>query len=128
MLETGMCDYRTPCGWCSKWDKKCDKKIGTTTSTKINTNQFNENDIAITKADIFTKYCRDCSDGTSDYTSLSSHPIRCSITGECHTINDICDIRRNELVIKYQESLQGEAATGALMSALESASPLTNKV
>lgn len=22
------CTYETPCGWCCKWDKKCDKKIG----------------------------------------------------------------------------------------------------
>ena len=22
------CAYETPCGWCAKWDKKCDKKIG----------------------------------------------------------------------------------------------------
>ena len=22
------CLYETPCGWCTKWDKKCDKKIG----------------------------------------------------------------------------------------------------
>lgn len=21
------CTYETPCGWCTKWDKKCDKKI-----------------------------------------------------------------------------------------------------
>lgn len=21
------CYYKTPCGWCIKWDKKCDKKI-----------------------------------------------------------------------------------------------------
>lgn len=21
------CDYRTPCGFCTKWDKECDKKI-----------------------------------------------------------------------------------------------------
>ena len=21
------CIYETPCGWCTKWDKKCDKKI-----------------------------------------------------------------------------------------------------
>lgn len=27
MLETMNCVYETPCGWCSKWDKKCDKKI-----------------------------------------------------------------------------------------------------
>lgn len=23
-----ICTYSTPCGWCTKWDKKCDKKIG----------------------------------------------------------------------------------------------------
>lgn len=23
-----VCVYETPCGWCTKWDKKCDKKIG----------------------------------------------------------------------------------------------------
>lgn len=22
------CPYETPCGWCAKWDKKCDRKIG----------------------------------------------------------------------------------------------------
>lgn len=22
-----ICPYKTPCGWCVKWDKKCDKKI-----------------------------------------------------------------------------------------------------
>lgn len=25
---TMQCTYLTPCGWCTKWDKKCDKKIG----------------------------------------------------------------------------------------------------
>ena len=25
---TRQCTYATPCGWCTKWDKKCDKKIG----------------------------------------------------------------------------------------------------
>lgn len=25
---TMQCTYSTPCGWCAKWDKKCDKKIG----------------------------------------------------------------------------------------------------
>lgn len=25
---TMQCTYETPCGWCSKWDKKCDKQIG----------------------------------------------------------------------------------------------------
>lgn len=27
MNISGICPYETPCGWCSKWDKKCDKKI-----------------------------------------------------------------------------------------------------
>jgi hypothetical protein len=28
MNIAGTCTYETPCGWCTKWDKKCDKKIG----------------------------------------------------------------------------------------------------
>lgn len=24
---TRQCTYSTPCGWCAKWDNKCDKKI-----------------------------------------------------------------------------------------------------
>lgn len=28
MFGTMNCIYETPCGWCAKWDKKCDKKIG----------------------------------------------------------------------------------------------------
>lgn len=31
---TGSCVYKTPCGWCAKWDKKCDKKIGSSQSSK----------------------------------------------------------------------------------------------
>lgn len=27
MMGTFNCVYETPCGWCSKWDKRCDKKI-----------------------------------------------------------------------------------------------------
>ena len=23
---TMLCTYETPCGWCTKWDKECDKK------------------------------------------------------------------------------------------------------
>ena len=28
MLGTMKCIYETLCHWCSKWDKKCDLKIG----------------------------------------------------------------------------------------------------
>ena len=27
-IVSKSCPYETPCGWCIKWDKKCDKKIG----------------------------------------------------------------------------------------------------
>lgn len=27
MMGTINCVYETPCGWCSKWDKECDKEI-----------------------------------------------------------------------------------------------------
>ena len=27
MNGTINCVYGTPCGWCSKWDKECDKRI-----------------------------------------------------------------------------------------------------
>lgn len=26
MMGTINCVYKTPCGWCAKWDKKCDRK------------------------------------------------------------------------------------------------------
>ena len=29
MTGTTNCVYETPCGWCSKWDKKCDKLLYT---------------------------------------------------------------------------------------------------
>lgn len=37
MIGITSCIYETPCGWCAKWDKKCDRKISTsdlTTTTK----------------------------------------------------------------------------------------------
>ena len=30
MMLGEPCRYITDCGWCWKWDKKCDKKIGST--------------------------------------------------------------------------------------------------
>lgn len=26
MIGTALCIYETSCGWCSKWDKRCDRK------------------------------------------------------------------------------------------------------
>lgn len=38
MMGTINCVYETPCGWCSKWDKKCDKKIPECESNKKDDN------------------------------------------------------------------------------------------
>ena len=29
------CNYITPCGWCEKWDKKCDLKVKEATQFKL---------------------------------------------------------------------------------------------
>ena len=36
MMGTINCIYETPCGWCTKWDKKCDRKIGCTKDKDLN--------------------------------------------------------------------------------------------
>lgn len=36
MMGTINCVYETPCGWCSKWDKKCDQKTTEQKQGKIN--------------------------------------------------------------------------------------------
>lgn len=33
---TMNCTYETPCGWCTKWDKKCDHKIGCSKDKDLN--------------------------------------------------------------------------------------------
>ena len=41
----GICTYETPCGWYTKWDKKCDKKIGCenlSREPRVNTNVYDE--------------------------------------------------------------------------------------
>jgi hypothetical protein len=38
MIGTDRCVYETPCHWCSKWDKQCDKKIGYHIDNDANTN------------------------------------------------------------------------------------------
>ena len=35
MIGTINCVYETPCGWCSKWDKKCDRAVGNTYITNV---------------------------------------------------------------------------------------------
>lgn len=36
MMGTINCVYETPCGWCSKWDKKCNQKTPEQKQGKIN--------------------------------------------------------------------------------------------
>lgn len=46
----GYCQYSTPCSWCTKWNKKCDKQI-----------ENNKNDICsdcINEGNL--EFCKDC--------------------------------------------------------------------
>lgn len=105
MIGSSNCIYETPCGWCSKWDKKCDRKIGTDTATPIKTNQFDENNSTVIKVQAIAtsptdsatsisskpRRCGSCSctDGNC-YTSIPPK-VKCLITGRFHFYDDICD-------------------------------------
>ena len=52
MIGTINCKYETPCGWCTKWDKKCDKKIKNNESLSYN-NHLTNNPPLI-KTDVMT--------------------------------------------------------------------------
>lgn len=39
---TYICPYETPCGWCAKWDKKCDQKIGPERGQRVNINPIDD--------------------------------------------------------------------------------------
>lgn len=39
---TMQCIYSTPCGWCTKWDKKCDKKIGPERGQRVDINPVDD--------------------------------------------------------------------------------------
>lgn len=108
MIGSINCIYETPCGWCSKWDKECDKKIGTATLAKISTNQFDENnvrnsvydprtggfaDIVVTETAKVSapKRCGGC-DKTDGTCCISNPPkVKCTITGKFHFYDDVCD-------------------------------------
>ena len=53
MRGTENCVYETPCGWCSKWDKNCDKKTPECEQiTKCNPiNDVNTNKICRSESD-----------------------------------------------------------------------------
>lgn len=44
LSATSNCTYSTPCGWCTKWDKECDRKIGCNVSNIIEHKKFSIQD------------------------------------------------------------------------------------
>ena len=65
MNITGICTYETPCGWCTKWDKKCDKKIGcdTTIVEPVRKNIESNEDLSCYKCrhyDSISSVCLNC--------------------------------------------------------------------
>nr|DAF81775.1 MAG TPA: hypothetical protein [Caudoviricetes sp.] len=73
MTETINCVYETPCGWCSKWDKKCDKKtpergqrvkchpIDDAFANKMRQSEFDHEWVYIGISTVGTEYiCRKC--------------------------------------------------------------------
>lgn len=42
MNINGICPYETPCGWCTKWDKKCDEKIGPERGQRVKINPIDD--------------------------------------------------------------------------------------
>lgn len=69
MNITGICPYETPCGWCSKWDKKCDKKIGCT-NNESQTDPFMPSEVV----------CLTCNSYAACMDTIINHPdtvVRC---------------------------------------------------
>lgn len=65
MTGTNNCIYETPCGWCSKWDKECDKKI------KDQTNQADDF-TGTAKVAFANKLCQSDSDHEWECTSIGT--------------------------------------------------------
>ena len=98
MIGSINCTYETPCGWCSKWDKKCDRKIGTATPITGGTVAVPEisiNDISgfvsATATSSNSKKCGGCK--KTDGMVYTSNPpqVKCAITGRFHFYDDVCD-------------------------------------
>lgn len=127
---TGTCPYATMCGWCSKWDKECDRKIGVATPTKINTKQFDENnstvtkvqdisvsqtDSALTAVSSYPKKCGSCLKTDGMWYASNPPQVKCIITGKFHFLNDDCDCDKI-------------TATAAAESYTNTTTPLTSKL
>ena len=80
---TGTCTYKTPCGWCTKWDKKCDKKIPE--RGKRATLNLIDDYISTTSAN---KMCQTEEDHQWEYCGISTvgSTYRCTICGTHKTV------------------------------------------
>ena len=73
------CTYSTPCGWCTKWDKKCDKKpYNCEPSVKIN--PIGDSGVILTS----NKPCKSDFDHEWEYSTISTagYTLRCKQCGE----------------------------------------------
>lgn len=94
---TNTCPYATMCGWCSKWDKECDRKIGAATqitggtvvAPEININDISGSDSA-TAISSKSKRCGGCGYSVT-YMGSSVERLKCLITGRFHFYDDACD-------------------------------------
>ena len=93
MMGSVNCIYETPCGWCSKWDKKCDRKIqayaktySDELATRIDELNSAVDKVVSTKASI----CGRCGNSVID-TSSSVVRLKCLVSGRLHFHDDFCD-------------------------------------
>ena len=70
MIGTIDCVYETPCGWCSKWNKKCDRKLPGR-GQRIRINPVND-DINDTSEMITNKICEKKSDHKWEICGIST--------------------------------------------------------
>ena len=82
-MGTINCIYETPCGWCSKWDKKCDKKIPER-GQKAKSNTVNDVIDDSLKEAIYNKICVEESDHEWECCGVSTVGTT-YICKKCHT-------------------------------------------
>lgn len=87
MIGTVNCVYETPCGWCSKWDKKCDKKVswrGQRVKCKPVDDAADDDVKERIKSTLINKVCESADDHEWEWlgASMESNKFRCKKCGE----------------------------------------------
>ena len=72
MRGTINCTYETPCGWCTKWDKKCDEKVGCGSPQRGLRASMGVYDEAL-ESSIYSAPCSDC----NNHDKKSPECIKC---------------------------------------------------